>query len=590
MGNHGGGPTKANIASILRVNAEKGKPAAIFSSPDAFFDAVRPKAGKLPVVAEELQYHSRGCYTAVSSIKQHNRIAENMLLQAEKLSTMATRLLGMEYPAADLEYGWKRVLFNQFHDIMAGTSIRPACDDAVDEYLEAEALAQRAARRSMGRLSAQLNVPGEGRPVVVYNTLSWERTEVVEAEVSWINHDDSVHMVDEAGNQVPFQVLHTNISGRGTTVRVAFEAAVPACGYRAYRMLQGPGEPVCSPFSVGPTFVESDVLRLELDADSGYLTRLLHKPSGADLLAGPANVPLVMSDPSDTWSHGVPSFRDEIGRFGGGAVEVVEAGPVRVRLMVTSEWGPSTLVQDIRISRGSPRVDVVLTVDYHGEHEFLKLAFPTELSDVTATYEAAYGFAVRAANGTEEPAQKWADVSGTLPSGSRAGLAVLNDAKYGYDVLEGELRLSVLRTPIYCFHDPAVVDARKRYEFTDQGVQRFTYALLPHGGDWREGDVVRQAQQVNQPCLVREEPAHKGKLAACYSFASAEGSVIIEVVKRHEDGDAVVLRAYETAGRETLSELKLAGVSLGTLQFRPCEIKTLVVDSDGVREVNLLEW
>jgi alpha-mannosidase len=591
VGNHGGGPTLANLASIKKVDRSRTGPRAIFSTPDIFFARVRA-AADFPVVAEELQYHSRGCYTAVSAIKHHNRRAENLLLQAEKMSVLAARLLGVEYPAAAIACAWKRVLFNQFHDIMAGTSIRPACDDAIADYQEAEMLAERAIMSALSRVSAQIDCAGEGRPIVVYNTLSWRRVEVVAAEVAWYNHDDCVHIVDERGRPVPCQIIHTNISGRGTTIRVLFLADVPACGYRAYRMVQGAGPAQPNDFQAGADFVESALYRVEFDHETGHMTRLLDKRAGRDLLAAPANVPLVISDPSDTWSHDVLSFRDVIGEFEATHLEVVEVGPVRARIIIEMEGGESTLIQDIRLYRDVPRIDVEVTIDYHGEHEFLKIAFPTSVAEPTATYEGPYGHAVREPSGNEEPAQKWADVSGRFEDGGVGGLAVLNDAKYGYDIAGGELRLSVLRTPIYCFHDPAVRDPRRRYEFTDQGLQRFTYSLLPHSGDWREGDVVRQAQQLNHPCILREEPAHAGKLRPVFSLAEIDAdNVIVEVIKQAEEGDGVVVRAYEAHGRKTKAtlRLRLPGAKAAELSFRPYEIKTLLFAGGKLVETDMLE-
>ena len=593
VGNHGGGPTKANIASILKVAADPHGPKAIFSCPDAFFDKVR-KAAEFPVVAEELQYHARGCYTAVSALKQHNRRAENLLLQAEKLSCMAGYLLGADYPAADLEAAWKKVLFNQFHDILGGTSIRPACDDAIADYCEAETLAERAIRRATSRISAQVSCAGEGRPIIVYNSLSWRREEVVEVETAWPSHDDRVHIVDEEGRPVPFQIVHTNISGRGTTIRAAFLADLPPCGYRTYRMLQGLGPEQSCPFCAGQTHLESDLYRLEFDSDTGCLTALLDKRTGVDLLAGPANVPLVIADPSDTWSHDVAAFRDVIGRFSAvDRIEVVEVGPVRATLQVRMAYGPSTLVQKISLYRTVPRIDVDLTVDYHGQHEFVKLSFPTAAAEPTVTYEGPYGFTVRPANGEEQPAHRWADVTGTFGrEGQRtcAGLAVLNDAKYGYDALGSELRLSVLRTPIYCFHDPAVKEPRRRYEYTDQGNHRFRYSLLPHAGDWRDGDVVRQAQQLNQPPIAREEPAHRGKLPPVFSLAHLDApNVILEVIKQAEDAEGVVLRAYETHGQPARTVLAFGGQEMGVVVFRPCEIKTFRIADGKLLETDMLE-
>jgi alpha-mannosidase len=591
VGNHGGGPTIENLASIKRVDRSRTGPHTILSTPDAFFAKVR-NAAEFPVVAEELQYHARGCYTAVSAIKQHNRRAENLLLAAEKMSVLANRLLGVEYVGKVFECAWKRVLFNQFHDIMAGTSIRPACDDAIGEYEEAEMLAERAIMNAQTRVSAQIDCAGEGRAIIVYNMLSWRRTEVVATEVCWYNHDDRVHIVDDRGKPVPCQIVHTNISGRGTTIRVVFLADVLACGYRTYRMVQGVGPAQPSDFQAGPYFVESPFYRLEFDLETGHLASLFDKRAGRDLLAAPANVPLVIDDPSDTWSHDILSFRDVIDAFQATHLEVVEVGPVRARVILQMQAGESKLVQDIRLYRDVPRIDIECTIDYHGEHEMLKIAFPTTVADPVATGEGPYGFAVREANGNEEPAQKWCDVSGKFADGSVGGLAILNDAKYGYDCLGGELRLSVLRTPIYCFHDPAQVDPRLRYEFTDQGLQRFTYSLLPHSGDWREGDVVRQAQQLNQPCIVREEPAHTGKLKPVFSMAEIDAdNVIVEVVKQSECGCGVVVRAYEIHGVQTKAKLtlRLPAAKSVELSFRPYEIKTVLFTDGKIVETDMLE-
>ncbi len=596
VGNHGGGPTKANIRSIQKVNEAPDGPRAIFSSPDTFFDAIRQDAESLPTVKEELQYHSRGCYTAVSAIKKHNRLAENMLLQAEKMSCMAGHLVGARYPRQELEYAWKQVLFNQFHDILAGTSIRPACDDAILQYQEAETIAGRAIRQAMTHISQSIDTAGEGRPVVIYNTLSWPREEVVELEVTWPNHNDNVRVVDDRNQPVPYQVLSSTISGRGTTIRLLIRAELPACGYRVYRVLQAtqaePGNAQATPFRAGSDFVESDIYRLEFDPATGYITRLFDKRLGQDLLAGPANVPIVIDDPSDTWSHGVDSFRTEIGRFQAdkNGIEVVEVGPVRLRVRVTMSYKESALVQDIRLYARLPRIDVKLTVDYHGHNEMLKIAFPTAIEAPTATYEVPYGHVVRPQTGCEEPAQKWADISGRLADDSEAGIAILNDAKYGYDALDGQLRLSVLRTPIYCFHEPSQPDCKRRYEFTDQGSQQFTYALLPHKGDWRQGDVVRQAQQLNHPSLVREEPAHTGSLPLVFSLANVDAAnVIVEVVKQHEDSNNLVLRAYETHGEQTDTMLQIAHQPPVRLFFTPYEIKTVLLADGEATELDMLE-
>ena len=171
---------------------------------------------------------------------------------------------------------------------------------------------------------------------------------------------------------------------------------------------------------------------------------------------------------------------------------------------------------------------------------------------------------------------------------------VLNDSKFGCDVRGSEIRMTALRSPIYCFHDPAKVEPKKRYEHMDQGTQRFRYALLPHQGDWRDGDVVRQAHALNQPLFAREEPAHKGKLPAAHSWASFDPeSILIEALKRSEDGQAWVLRAFETLGSETPAKLSFMGATLTECRFHPCEVKTWRLTQEAgqwrAQEADLLE-
>jgi alpha-mannosidase len=160
VGNHGGGPTRENIDSIHRLQGEPGRPEILFSTPDAFFESVRAEKLPIPVVHDELQHHASGCYAAHSGIKRWNRLAENQLLTAEKFSSLASWLTGMQYPA-EFEQAWKDVLFNQFHDVLAGTCIKSAYDDARDLYGEALSIAGRALNNAIQSISWKVNIPTE---------------------------------------------------------------------------------------------------------------------------------------------------------------------------------------------------------------------------------------------------------------------------------------------------------------------------------------------------------------------------------------------------------------------------------------------
>jgi len=211
------------------------------------------------------------------------------------------------------------------------------------------------------------------------------------------------------------------------------------------------------------------------------------------------------------------------------------------------------------------------------------------VEDAHVTFEAPYGHLEREPNGREDPGQTWVDVSG----GGR-GLAVINDAKSGYDVLGSDLGISAVRSPVWAWHDPRELEPGGEFEYMDQGRQRFRIRLVPHAGDWRAANVVRLAAELNQPAYAMFESFHDGPLAPQASYADGgEGSVVLTVLKAAQAGGGYVLRGYESAGRDAHATvaLPLLGRTL-ELDFGANEIKTVFVPRDPdepARETNLLE-
>jgi alpha-mannosidase len=248
----------------------------------------------------------------------------------------------------------------------------------------------------------------------------------------------------------------------------------------------------------------------------------------------------------------------------------------------------SRLTSEYTLHRDHDRIDVDVTVDWHGRYEILKLRFPVAAgSGARATWETSYGTIERPMDGAERPGQRWVDVSG-----ADGGVSVLNDGKYSSDVLDGEIGLTVLRSPIYAWHDPFVPEEDGVYPFTDQGIQRFRYAILPHDGDWRSSGTVRQAMELNAEPMVVLETAHAGTLPPAASFVrcSAPG-VMVSVLKRAERGDEIVLRAHETHGVGTDTRIELPRWGIGwEATFRAGELRTWRIGADGVvGETDLLE-
>jgi len=594
VGDHGGGPTQANIASILQMAGDLEAPNAVFSTPERFFEAAAEegtgaerKNGDcpyFPVVAEELQHHARGCYTALSEIKRANREAEQLLLAAERFAAIAFGVFGAESPQASLGRAWETLLFHQFHDILGGTSIPEAYDDARGRLDEVQRVGMEALAGALEEIGLHVDTVGEGDPLTIFNPLAFEREEVIEVEPQ-DEGEDGLAVLDVRGDEVPSQREDGH---------VVFRVRVPSLGYTTYHLsCDRRPEGYDTSLVVSPTSMQNELIRLELDRASGLIRVLHDKRTGLDLLAGPGAALVVLRDESDTWSHGVDAFRDEVGRFGPvGEPEIVETGPVRAALRVRSRWGDSTAEQTFYLYDGLARVDVCLLIDWHERHKMLKLAFPTAIEDATATFEVPYGAITRPATGEEEPIQGWMDLSGTI-DGQGAGLALINDSKYGADVAGAEMRLSLLRSPIYAFHDPAKPQPGKTYRYTDQGEHVVRYRLVAHQGSWQQAGVVREAQSLNVPVYFRYETVQDGDVWACGSALEVgPENVALTVLKKAEDGDDLIARFYETAGRETEARVHMAFAELtweGTLG--PFEIKTVRFDLLGKRaiEVDMLE-
>ena len=551
VGNHGGGPTIANLEQIKVLNERGELPQLELGSLRSFFDDVSAN-GELPTIHGELQHHSRGCYTSHSGIKRWNRRAENLLLRAEKWCSVAASLGLRAYPLDELTQAWKLLLFNQFHDTLAGTSIEPAYEDARDQIGHASSIATSKFNAAVQSIARQIAIEPEDdmRPVVVFNPHPWPVRTDVEVEYTWMRKEGA-HVVDDEGEPVPMQTTRPLTTMSGLRARLVFPVELPPLGYRTYRIRKGAKE--------WPT---ATVERLE------------------ELLSTITRRAVVIDDRSDTWGHGVVAYDREIGEFERVSTRTIESGPVRTIVRVESRYAESTLREDYVHSAGALHVDVRVTIDWREKLRLLKLRYSTGIDAGQSTYEIPYGHLERPTSGDEEPGQSWVDVSG----GDR-GLTVINDAKYGYDVRAGDIGISAVRSPVWAWHDPQELVEGEDYEYMDQGRQRFTVRLVPHAGDWRDAGIVRLAAELNQQPFALIETFHDGPLPQQASYASdGGGDVVMTVVKLAEDGDAFVVRAFESAGRSSTARLDVLGETIEA-NFGLNEIKTFV----GSRETDLLE-
>jgi alpha-mannosidase len=605
VGNHGGGPTRENLDSIQRLKGTPGLPDLLLSSPDEFFQAVLSQGSSLPVVHDDLQHHSSGCYAAHSGVKRWNRQAENRLLAAEKFSTIADWQLGLQYPA-EFCRAWKNVLFNQFHDIMAGTCIEPAYDAARDQFGEALSIGARTLNNAVQALAWNVRIdPEEGqKPFVVFNPNVWESKVNVEVESTELKPGEV--LLDDQDCPVPLQTVQSAATAQGRN-RLTFTADLPALGYRTYRVVSRPNPASFPNVAATDTSLENERFRLEFNPQTGYISSLQDKKAGVEVFAGPAAVPVIIDDPSDTWSHNVFRFDHVAGTMKLRSMRLVEQGPVKAVLRVTHEfWTPLTpdfegeiyrslLVQDFTMYADLDQIDVAVKVDWNEKFKMLKLRFPLNLNAMRSTYEIPYGHIVREAYGDEEPGQSWVDLSGlSRDNGAMYGFSLLNDGKYSFDVNVRDLGMTVLRSPVYANHMPVVPDPQGEYSFMDQGVQRFLYSMVPHTGSWVDAGTVRRAAELNQRPVVLAGTCHPGSLPQNKSFMQVKpANLVVSALKKAEDNDDMVVRCYETAGTATTGVIEMPDFNRRIeVRFGPCEIKTFRVPRDHslpVVEVNILE-
>ena len=619
VGNHGGGPTRAQIDEILEQAQSREDVEIRFDHPQGYFDAIAPDAGTLPVVADELQFHATGCYSVNSQLKRTHRQAECALLMAERMASLAEIWTGRPAEREKLAALWHELLFNQFHDTLAGSAIKEASDEAIMSFGRVIVGAREIADTAGRRIGEQVNTTGPGGTVILFNPFPYRRQDYVEYEAwtewqSWRAHGWS--LVDEQGLPVPFQTVEASapVGGKEPGIeRVIFRADLPALGYRLYRFARGlPLAAVESrvsayppPPTVPPTGgdervgwgLENDLLTVRLDPETGAITSCRFKADGRELVGrGGWNVAQVLEDTSDTWSHGVRGWDKVLGCFGQAHITLADQGPLQASLLVERTWEGSTWLQQLILRAGEPEILVKNWLHWRGQWRMIKLAFDVAVSDPAGYRDVPFGAMPCPGDGAEVPLHMWLDVSGvpsplaSLPysgredrgEGTRAGLALLNDGKYAGDVTGSTLRLTILRCPPYAYHIPHPFGAKHRYDWIDQGLQEFTLIFRPHLGDWRTAGVVQRARELNLPAQAVTMYAHPGEMPPAQGLAMLEGNELeLTALKPAEDGRGYIVRLADRHGYGGVGTLSWQGQSF-TIALKSFEVATLrLVQRDG---------
>jgi alpha-mannosidase len=620
IGDHGGGPTRAMLdAGDIWTSSSVVYPKTTFGVAQSYFNDVEGNLdtehapvwnyqaladgkgtlstsanGKtsLPIWKDELyfEYH-RGVYTTQANHKRNMRNSEEWLLNAEKSSSLAW-LQGLDYPQLPLNEAWKKVLFNQFHDLGAGSGIGVIYKDAQKDYDVVHWTANDAEHNAWKVLASKIDTasiknasfePGTVISVLVTNPLAWSRSNLVEADVQMPKGFQSISVEGADGTILENQVIASNPATHSVHLLIKTDN-VPSLGYQVLHIggEAADGLRTASHLKSSGTTLENDLLRVTVDAKTGCITSLFDKKANFETIAagGCGNQLQTFKDTPkdyDAWNVD-PGTYDHYTPIGtADSVQLIDKGPLRASIRVTRTWQSSKFVQDIVLTDDSPEVQVVNDIDWHETHVLLKASFPLAATSDKATFEIPYGSIERATTRNnsfekarfEVPAMRWADLGD-----GQHGFSLINESKYGYDAVGNQLRLTLLRSPTW--PDP---DA-------DRGHHQFSYWLYPHSGDWKTALTVRRGYETNYPLTAMQVASHAGEWPAAQSFVSvAADNVVLTAMKKAEDSNALLFRVYEWAGKSgdvTISVPPGAtGASLVNLMEQP-EGGAIAVTGDKV--------
>ena len=564
-GDGGGGPTRDHLEYLRRVKDLEGLPRVKISSPAEFFADLKQQGLPKERYVGELYFQAhRGTYTSQARTKQGNRRSEFALREAELWATIARQVNDFAFTPQTLSDAWQTLLLCQFHDILPGSSIKRVYDEAEAAFGRVIARANEVAHAAAetfvdtppGAPAAGGDALQSAPALTVFNSLNWPRTIQVQ------------------------------------TASGLKEVVAPACGYTTLHRRDAPTQPG-KPVMAGRAdksnqfYIENEFLRVQFN-ESGETVSVYDKEARRETMAAPGNQLRLYKDVPDNWDAWDLDSMYELQPVAlnePGTLELLEVGPLVARLKLTRKINLSSVTQIISLRRASRRLEFATTVDWQESHKLLKVAFPVTIHANEAIHEIQFGHLRRPNHRSRQYDRDRFEVSNHKWSAlaeENRGVAVLNDCKYGVNVLGNCIQLTLLKSAMA----PDMV--------ADKGIQTFTYALYPWNGSFAESNVVHEAYELNTPALIL--PGDSGERSI---FSLDAPNIILDTVKLAEDGSGdVILRLYESKHMSTRCTLKLGISAKSALQtdmteeeagalslpcafgslaldFRPFEIKTV---------------
>lgn len=583
---------------IAEFNQQKGAPFHLQLAVPSDFETVVAQRSDRPVIRGELNPIFQGSYSSRIELKQRTRELERLLITAEKMGVL---LYWLEIPADNniLWRAWEPMLFNQAHDLMSGVMTDHVYEDTIRGYDFSRRIAEEELQVRLKAVSAAIDTQGQGIPLVVFNTLSWVRTDVAVASFGFTDPGvKEIELIGPDGRETPCQILDAQRQADGSllSARISFLIRdIPALGHAVYHVR--PLRKSAADLSAPPQtpVLENEFYRLKLDPVTGALLTLTVNDGNWEALSSPGNVVAMETDKGDFWelyrsldpgsriamTEQQPPPRPGTATFSTGQAEksgTFTRGPVMSEFIAAHPLGAKGRFQTtVRVYAGVRRIEIQTKIINQDTAVRYRVLFPTAIPKGSAFHEIPFG-AVERPEGIEFPAQNWIDWGN-----GKKGMALLNRGLPGNNVTDGIMMLSLMRSTrivAYGFgggYEPGMS--------SESGLEMgknltFDYALVPHSHNWHQAAVYRDGLEFNNPLITLAASSHPGVLPNRWGLLDIScPNVVVSALKPGEDGGAV-LRVYETTGEPA------AGVKIKLPDYVASAEEVNLVE-DPVRKLNL---
>jgi len=534
-GDGGGGPTREMMERGKRLRNFPGLPKTEIGHVDEFFEHYHGIEDELHVWNGEMFYENhRGTFTSQAFVKKNNRKGEYLFTRGEMLSVFAEKLLGKEYPKEEIEKGWRILMTNQFHDILPGSSIHEVFEDCRRDYAVMNKIGEDIYNGALKALSGA--VTADKNSITVWNLTNARSYEPVEVE----GVPEGMYVATADGFSLPCAYIN------GKFVFIPEYIEPMSC--KTYVLKEG--ECIYAPVDAGDNWLENTNLRIEID-ESGAITSIYDKINSRESLDGRGNILTISLDKcihETAWNLELNYYK-KMWELKADSVKLVESNAVRAVIRATYKFNKSAITQDMILYSNGESVVFDTTVDWHESDKVLKAGFDVSVIDTDATYDIAHGAIKRPTHWNtsfdltrfEVAAHKWADLSE-----GGYGCSIINDCKYGYDIHNSHMRITLMRAPT-CPDRTG-----------DHGINTFKYAFHPHQDDWRF-DTVQQAITFNvPPVAVYNAEATEGTLGGEIRFVTwLENNLVVDAIKKAQDGRGYIIRVVEEEQKRGECMMKL---------------------------------